>query len=243
MNYLIFGATSDVSKKFISYVIQKDRSAKFILSSSSIKNLKVLKKSLLKKKVEILLIKINFNNFNYKILKDLKSLIKKSNFKIINHIYFFNSFTKLEIGKVEKNYLNKSININGIAVIKIINFLLDEIVKFSSTINYISSISLIRPKKKNYIYASSKIMVEQYFKSLIHLFKFEAPYIKIYRIGFLKSKKNNNMLCVDCKNVAEYLHANQSKNKSFLVYFPFKWKILSYIINLIPKFLYKRINL
>ena len=46
-----------------------------------------------------------------------------------------------------------------------------------------------------------------------------------------------------CKNVAEYLHANQSKNKSFLVYFPFKWKILSYIINLIPKFLYKRINL
>jgi short-subunit dehydrogenase len=242
MNYLIFGATSDVSKKFISYVIQKDRDAKFILSSSSEKKLEVLKKNLLKKRVEISLIKVDFNNLNYQKLQDLRSFFKKSDYKIINHIYFFNSFTKLEIGKVEKNYLNKSINVNGVAVIKIINFLLDEITKFSSTINYISSISLIRPKKKNYIYASSKIMVEQYLKSLMHLFEFKAPYVKIYRLGFLKSKKKNNILAVDCKNVAKYLYISQSKNKSFLVYFPFKWKILSCIIKLIPNFLYKKIN-
>ena len=242
MNYLIFVATSDVSKKFISYVIQKDRDAKFILSSSSEKKLEVLKKNLLKKRVEISLIKVDFNNLNYQKLQDLRSFFKKSDYKIINHIYFFNSFTKLEIGKVEKNYLNKSINVNGVAVIKIINFLLDEITKFSSTINYISSISLIRPKKKNYIYASSKIMVEQYLKSLMHLFEFKAPYVKIYRLGFLKSKKKNNILAVDCKNVAKYLYISQSKNKSFLVYFPFKWKILSCIIKLIPNFLYKKIN-
>ena len=242
MNYLIFGATSDVSKKFISYVIQKDRDAKFILSSSSEKKLEVLKKNLLKKRVEISLIKVDFNNLNCQKLQDLRSFFKKSDYKIINHIYFFNSFTKLEIGKVEKNYLNKSINVNGVAVIKIINFLLDEITKFSSTINYISSISLIRPKKKNYIYASSKIMVEQYLKSLMHLFEFKAPYVKIYRLGFLKSKKKNNILAVDCKNVAKYLYISQSKNKSFLVYFPFKWKILSCIIKLIPNFLYKKIN-
>ena len=85
-------------------------------------------------------------------------------------------------------------------------------------------------------------MVEQYLKSLMHLFEFKAPYVKIYRLGFLKSKKKNNILAVDCKNVAKYLYISQSKNKSFLVYFPFKWKILSCIIKLIPNFLYKKIN-
>jgi hypothetical protein len=86
-------------------------------------------------------------------------------------------------------------------------------------------------------------MVEQYLKSLMHLFNFKAPYIKIYRLGFLKSKRNNNILSINCAKVANYLQINQFKNKNFLVYFPFKWKILSYIINLIPNFLYKKINL
>ena len=44
MNYLIFGATSEVAKKFILHVVQKENDAKFIISSSSIKNLKVLKR-------------------------------------------------------------------------------------------------------------------------------------------------------------------------------------------------------
>jgi short-subunit dehydrogenase len=243
MNYLIFGATSNVAKEFISYVIQKEKDAKFILSSSSEKRLKVLKKSLLRKKVLISLVKIDFNNLNYNKLKDLRKILNNNSYKFINHIYFFNSFTKVEAGKVDKNYINKSINVNAVAVIKIINYLLDDIIKFSISLNYISSISLIRPRKKNYIYSSSKIMVEQYLKSLMHLFKFKAPYVKIYRLGFLKSKKNNNFLSVDCANVAKYLQTNQSKNKNFLVYFPFKWKILSYIINFIPNFFYKKINL
>ena len=142
-------------------------------------------------------------------LKKLEYHIKKISYKVVNHIYFFNSFTKIEIGKVEKNYLNKSININATAVIKIINFLLDDISKFSTTINYISSISLIRPKKKNYIYASSKIMVEQYLKSLMHLFEFRSPYIKIYRLGFLKSKPTITVfLSLKAKTVARFIEQN-----------------------------------
>jgi short-subunit dehydrogenase len=78
MNYLIFGATSKVAKEFILSVIQKEKNAKFILSSSSEKKLKILKKNLLRKKVLISLIKIDFNKLNYKKLKDLKKLLNNN---------------------------------------------------------------------------------------------------------------------------------------------------------------------
>ena len=83
---------------------------------------------------------------------------------------FFSAFTELEVGKVNNHYLEKSININSLGIIKIINFLLENIKDNTISLNFMSTIALSYPKKKNYLYASSKLMVEHYLKSLMHFF-------------------------------------------------------------------------
>jgi len=236
MKYLIFGATCEIGIGLIKEIINKDDDPSFIISSSSEDRLKSLEELLDQRNINYRTLILDFNKFDIEkilFLKDLK----------INYIYFFSAFTELENGKVSYEYLVKSLNINSTSILKITNFLLETIKENVYSVNFISSIAAGTNKKRNYIYSSSKIMVEHYFKSLMHYFEYSKPYIKIYRLGILSNKnQKNKFLSTKCELVSKFLYKCQNSKKSKMYYFPRKWSLLIFIISLIPKFLMKKIN-
>ena len=236
MNYLIFGGSCDLGKNFILEVVNNETNPFFFVSSSNEKNKKKLEIFLKENNINFLSFDCDFNNLK---LNEIEFLKEKS----IDHIYFFSAFTEIENGKVSNEYLQKSLNINGFSIIKIINNLIEKIENKVLTLNFISSVAAAVPKKKNYIYASSKIMIEHYLKSLKYYFGLKKPYIKIYRLGILSNKKfKNKFIASNIGNVSKAIFKNQKLENNGIYYVPRIWRLIIIIILFLPNFIFKKIN-
>ena len=236
MNYLIFGATNDLGIELIKEIQTNDNNSYIIISLSSQKSKLQIEPLLNKINIKHEFIVCDFNNLNYEIIDSLKH-------KKIDHIYYLSAFTDIEFGKVSNEYLHKSLNINSNSILKINNYLLEKIQNDTCSVNFISSIATSIPKKKNYIYASSKLMLENYFKSLMMYFNFKKPFFKIYRLGYLSNKNmKKKFLSTDCNKVAKFIYKCQNEKKSKLYYFPRFWRIIIYILLILPKTLINKMN-
>jgi len=163
-----------------------------------------------------------------------------------NYIYYFPSKPSLTEGKYNPRNLDKILNVNFNSFIKIFNYLINDFSK-TQVITHISTISCIRPKSKNYIYAASKFGIENYLMSLMHYYKFQKPYIQIFRIGFINDLNEpktfvKKLLSSSSKFIAKYIYEKNQKPISKLFYYPKISILLKNFILLIPRFLYKRIN-
>ncbi len=241
MNYLIFGASCKLATELMKKIYSKDKDPFFLLSSSSSENLLKLKKHAVELKYNYKVFLLDFNNLNESKLDDLKNN-ELNNTQYFQNIYFFSAFTNLEVGQVSNEYLKKSLNINCLSMMKLVNYFLHIIKENTLTINFTSSIAVERPRKINYIYAGSKLMFENYLLSLSHYFQYKRPYIKIYRLGWIKSEKLDKFFAVSHTEVANYIFKNEKKNNEGIFYYPLKWRVLAYVIRYIPKFIFKKIK-
>ena len=104
---------------------------------------------------------------------------------------------------------------------------------------YLSSIAAVRPRYKNFIYGSSKRLLEINIKNLI-----KTPYL-IIRFGLVKTKMSRghkippfSLTSFEAANIiANYLH------KEKIIYPNFKLKILSNFLKIIPTYIFQKIKM
>ena len=108
-----------------------------------------------------------------------------------------------------------------------------------------SSISAIRGRDNNVIYAASKRALESYFESLRMIFSDTRTLVKFYRIGYLDTNQAyGKRLLFPKANPEKAARKIVSRlNKPRLVtYLPRYWKVISILVKIAPIGLYKKIT-
>lgn len=147
---------------------------------------------------------------------------------------FFENFEKI----VKINFLDPAVLSK-----KVVEFYLSN--NINGNISIISSVAGIRGRAKNYIYGASKSAITTFFSGLRQKYSKENITFTSIILGFVntrmtKKEKINKFLNSSPKKVAiKIVTAIENKKE---IYFPFKWKIIMFIINLIPEKIFKKLN-
>jgi len=143
--------------------------------------------------------------------------------------------------------LKKIVSINYLSVIQIIS----EYSKyFESTgkgnIVSFSSVAAGSPRRKNTVYSSSKLALEGYCKGLAHYFFKSNIKIQVYRLGYIDTSMSfgHELFLPPAKpeKLAKHIIQNLNKNK-LINYYPKYWSIIIFILKMLPRFIYNRLNI
>ena len=111
----------------------------------------------------------------------------------------------------------------------------------------IGSVAGDRPRKSNYIYGSSKNMLEFLVKGLQHRFTGTNIKITIIKPGptdtpMTAKAKTRNMKLAKVEVVADDIVKSIEKGK-LVVYTPWKWRFIMFVVKKIPGFIFNKMNL
>jgi len=142
----------------------------------------------------------------------------------------------------------KTIEVNYLGCVSILNIVANQFVNDRrGFIIAISSVSGIRGRAKNYIYGSSKAGLIAYMSGLRNrLDKYNINVLTVIP-GFLSSSKNQKknyprFLVTTSKKMAHNIFSAQQNNKS-VIYSSGLWRIIMFIIKIIPEYIFKKINI
>jgi len=237
MNILIIGASSGLGMNISKFYSNIDNN-NLICTSSDLDELKKVQQDIYsryQKKIKIFKCDFTSKLEILKFTRFLNTTFKKK----IDLIYYCSGI----------NYDSQNLDINLIKFEEMlkINFLgfhnLISIIYKNININYlksqiifISSISTIRIRKKNFLYSTSKKVSEYYIKGMnIHLNKFGINILTVH-MGFLDTKLGNSvssLLKMDPYKASKIIHFSLKKKKES-IYIPSYWYLLRYLILIIP---------
>ena len=236
---LIIGANSDIAKEISNVFLEK----KYFLHLMTRNDEELMlhnKNNLFKENCKV----YKFDPKNHKEFSERISEMKPSpEICIIANGYmgnsnlennFFEDFEKI----VKVNFLDPAI-----LSTKVIEFYLSN--NIDGNISIISSVAGLRGRAKNYIYGASKSAITTFFSGLRQKHSKENITFTSIILGFVntrmtKREKINKFLNSSPKKVAiKIVTAIENKKE---IYFPFKWKIIMFIINLIPEKIFKKLN-
>lgn len=237
MNILIIGASSGLGMNICNFY-SKNFDANIICTSSDFNELKLVKKNIysrFRKKIKISKCDLLIDSDILKLINFTKLSFKKN----IDLIYYCSGVNL--IGKtLEENLINfeDMLKINFIGFHYLITNLYKNINNnYKSQIIFISSISTIRVRLKNFLYSTSKKIVEFYVNGLnIHLNKSNIN-ILIVNMGFLDTKLGvhvNSFLKINPYDACNHIHKNLLTKKDS-IFIPSYWYILRILILIIPK--------
>ena len=142
----------------------------------------------------------------------------------------------------------KTVEINYLGCMSILNIVANQFVKDrKGFIIAVSSVSGIRGRAKNYIYGSSKAGLIAYMSGLRNrLDKYNINVLTVIP-GYLStvnsSKKDYSRLLVSSpKNLANEIFSAQQNNKS-IIYSSSLWRIIMFIIKIIPEYIFKKLKI
>jgi short-subunit dehydrogenase len=242
MNYSIFlGATSDIARNFIKKKISNDNEKFIFVGKNKIKLKKLVKTLNLSSKA--ICIVANLNNTN-NILRLIK-IIKKKKYNINFFANFVGSALFKPFHLYNNTQISHSINLNILAYILLVNFLIKKSItnKSKLTILNIGSLAGIRPTHKFTIYSCAKSFIHNltdHLQSAYSSNKIEFFLVILGQVNtkFLsKSKisvKNFDILNPDY--VSSYI-LNNIRKKKYLIIPGFFNKIRYYLLKfIIPNF-------
>ena len=226
MNIVILGASSNIAKAFI--------------QNNSLRYDKVVTITKTKIKHKNKDIK-NISNIDFSKKISFESLLGKIdkifNKKKIDAIFYFPVIHENEINLKDNKKIYKLFNVNAIFFISFINFLLKK-KRENIHLGIISSVTVLKNTKSNIHYGSSKTALEFYFKGLSLVNK--SLNVAIYRIGYIKTKKNIRKKTIlpksNLDSVSKYLISGINKH-SGIKYFPKWWILIKIILFFFPSFL------
>lgn len=226
MNIVILGASSNIAKAFI--------------QNNSLRYDKVVTITKTKIKHKNKDIK-NISNIDFSKKISFESLLGKIdkifNKKKIDAIFYFPVIHENEINLKDNQQIYKLFNVNAIFFISFINFLLKK-KRENIHLGIISSVTVLKNTKSNIHYGSSKTALEFYFKGLSLVNK--SLNVAIYRIGYIKTKKNIRKKTIlpksNLDSVSKYLISGINKH-SGIKYFPKWWILIKIILFFFPSFL------
>jgi hypothetical protein len=241
-NVLILGANSDISKQLIIKLSNLD--ARLTLFTRDTESLNLFLKSEIKDTKKISIFKI-----------DLKNIVEFK--KILDSLEYFPNIAISTIGQLtnstredifENSILDEMININYLYPSKCIQIICDYFIKKKITdgiIVALSSVAGYRGRKKNYEYGAAKAAFSTFLSGLRNKL-YNKIHVATIEPGFVKTKMTKNIKIPDFladtpENLAsKIMNVINNKGNS---YTPIKWKLIMFIIKLIPEKIFKKLNL
>lgn len=165
----------------------------------------------------------------------------------VAHVYITSGYiTDTDDGFSMSEHFDLLVDTNYKSVIRIIAIFTNYFkAKGKGNIIICSSIAVIRPRKSNVIYGSSKAALDFYARALQHQFSKSRIKIQLYRLGYMNTAMTyGKKLLLPNSNtdiVAQKIIKNRTKNVR-LKYLPSYWKIVELILKHLPWFIYKRIS-
>lgn len=177
--------------------------------------------------------KINFLNYE-EVVQKLNDII--SNDEFCYEIIFF--YGKLKL-KNNKYSVSELIQINGLSQIHILENILFQNKNIFKTL-VVTSVAGDLIRDKNYIYSLSKNLLSNYIKFLKNYKKINIIDLKIGpTITKMTKDEKKNFLFSKSSLVAQKIYQVLKYKNNEIVYIPFFWKYILFILRLLPNFVIK----
>lgn len=234
---LILGANSDVAKACILLYIQKGYDV--AAASRNLESLKEFQQ------------KHGFSNTQFSLLyfdaADFSSHKKfYEELAVKPHIVVYAAGFLVENQIALRNFegTQQMMMVNYMGAVSILNLIaMDSSNKNLERIIGLSSLSGVRGRKSNFIYGSSKAAFTQYLAGLRQELASRGIVVNVLVSGYIDSKINaglelNKSLLMQPDYVAKYI---VNAGKPFAIVPNFKWKIIYYILKVLPEILVARL--
>lgn len=232
----IHGGSSLITKELISK-FYNEYDEIYIFS----RNIKVTKTNLEKYVDKIFLYENHLEDFE-KTLKDLQKLPNN-----INAILWISGNTGNALEELESlNDCKKTLDINFNNVVLSINFLIKNKFKIQedSFICALTSVAGMRGRGFNLFYGSAKSALISYLSGLRQIYNKKINIITVIP-GYMRTSsfvsKSPKFLISSPQKSANIIYS-AIKNKKNIVYIDYKWRLIMFIIFIIPEFIFKKLK-
>jgi short-subunit dehydrogenase len=149
---------------------------------------------------------------------------------------------------IDKSEFEAIINTNFLSIAYFLNkitaaYLVEN--KHSLSISVITSVAVSRPRGNNVTYATSKTALDFYCRALQHRLWDTNISLKVIRLGYTNTSmiygKKLLFPFVEPFVVARKLQ-KISNSKKRVIYFPWYWRQISFVLNILPWWIFKKIN-
>lgn len=244
-NVLIIGATSGIAKEYAR--IMANRGSSLFLMGRSREKLSDLEKDLKvrgAKSVHLLEFDGASPSSASKDISKAESALGKIDIALIAH------GTLPDQGAAERSFESaaESFTVNFLSPVAYTTALIETMIgSGGGTVAVITSVAGDRGRKSNYVYGSAKAALSTYLAGLRHRFgKDPSMHILDIRPGFVDTPMTSHLkkgpLFASPKAVAKDIAAAIDKRRG-VIYTPWFWRWIMFIIRSIPEFIFKKTNI
>jgi len=238
-NILIIGANSDIAKE-ISKLYLKQNNLLYLFTRNKIELEKYESGIFVNKNVKIF--ELHENGLNL-FLENLENLENKPDIAYIANGYMGNN-NKFSLDEVKKIFeINFFIPIKYSEVI--VNYFIKHDIKGKLAV--FTSVAGLRGRSKNYFYGAAKSALISYLSGLRQKYFNKEISVTTIILGYVNTKmlsgenqKFNVHLISDPGAIAKKIIKYVEKKKE--IFFPLKWRVIMFIIKLIPEKIFKKLN-
>ena len=243
-NILVIGATSLIAEHCLR-IWAKERSNLYIVGRDNVKLDSISKDLVIRGAKKVNTYIVDFNDFDKykKMFEQIEIKLKFIDIAFIAHGILPNQ----KKSETNLNLIIQQINTNATSSVLMLSHLANKFEnQKSGTIAIISSVAGDRGRSSNYIYGSSKAMINTFTSGLRQrLYKSNVKVLTI-KPGFVDTPMtahlNKNFLWSKPQNIAKKIvKAIGSKNDE--IYLSNFWSIVMFIIKIIPNFIYNKFKI
>jgi len=239
---LIIGAKSELGLELASLYAKNNYN--IYLAGRSIINLEKESNNLKKKyKVKSVLCELDVTDYG-----SHQKFYESLEIKPAGVIYLAGYYPNIALSMSKWSETLKTVEINYLGCMSILNIVANQFVKDRrGFIIAVTSVSGVRGRAKNYIYGSSKAGLIAYLSGLRNrLDKYNVNVLTVIP-GYLSTKKNTkkdhpSFLVSSSKKLANEIFSAQQNNKS-VIYSSSLWRIIMFIIKIIPEYVFKKLKI
>jgi decaprenylphospho-beta-D-erythro-pentofuranosid-2-ulose 2-reductase len=231
LTVLILGANSDVAKQCILQYLEKGFS---VIAAS--RNLKSLEDFIIENKIDSS--KISLHHFDAADFSSHQKFYNKLSTKPNIVIYAAGFLMENKEALQDFKGAKQMMEVNYMGAVSILNIVaMDKFNKNLERIIGLSSLSGVRGRKSNFIYGSTKSAFTQYLAGLRQELAARKIVVNVLVSGYINTKINeglelNKNLLMEPNYVAKHI---VNAGKSFSIVPNFKWKIIYYILKILPE--------
>ena len=174
---------------------------------------------------------------NFKIIDNL-------NYKIKGLIWVAGMVGNPDEEMLKAQLAKNNYYINLINPVLLINHLIPKISE-GGFISVVTSVAGLRGRAKRLFYASAKAGLINYLSGLRQFLHKKGIFVNTVIPGYISTEKFNiktsKLLITSPERTAQMIYQS-IKNKKEIIYISFLWKIISFVLNLIPEKIFKKFN-
>lgn len=234
--WLILGATSIIAENF-AHIVAKNN-YKLILAGRNLAQLQIIQKDIQ------LRYQINCELFEIDFYKDYEKILQYMQ-KNTEEFYLFIAYSEIiENQHLTTTSIQKMVNTNITTTIQLI-FNYFSKAQLNYKLIFLSSVAAAHGKEQNSLYGSTKAAIEVYLTGLQHLYyKNQNITITIVRLGYIDTQQTfglpNIFYAANPAPCAQACWQGLKAKKRFF-YYPFFWRFICQLINILPFFIIQRL--